>query len=231
MKKIDYILFCLVFVGVLTSCNGKKTEMSFSKNDENLLEETSIQSENSSIKYDSSLASSGWVALYDKKKGKRCYMSNDDYYAIRYPGSSDRFIDGYDYLIPLGIVLKFSGAKIIWGFEGVELVSWYDAKEYAESYSPDGHKWRLLSRVEASAIKTNAIYFKQYFSDYYPNDISYFSYGTIRNWTSAVSDEVNVKGNRKAYTLYIRDEVSSKIEKCYSVGGNDVYNVYPISSL
>lgn len=190
----------------------------------------SIHSGNISIEYNSYLASTGWVALYDTKRGERCYMTKSDYNAIR---ENRRFIKGYEYLIPLGIVLKYDGAKIIWGFEGVKSVNWNDAKEYAENYSPDGHEWRLLSKIEASAIKTKAYNFAKHFIEYYPQDISYLgAFTTIKNWTSALSNETYKQYNL-VYTLVIRgvDTADAKIEKRYSVYEDDVYNVYPISDL
>ena len=223
MKRFSIILCILVSFAEIVNGGDLGSKMATLSDNECL----SIQSEDISIEYNSYLASTGWIALYDTKRSERCYMSKSDYNAIR---ENRRFIKGYEYLIPLGIVLKYNGAKIIWGFEGVKSVNWNDAKEYAENYSPDGYEWRLLSKIEASAIKTKAYDFTEHFIEYYPQDISYLgAFRTIKNWTSALSNETYKEYNL-VYTLVIHGS-DAKIEKRFSVYEDDVYNVYPISDL
>lgn len=192
--------------------------------------ETEKQS-NDSIKYEASKASTGWVALYDTRMAKRCYMTRDDYYALKSGGCLRA---EYEYLRPLGIVVKYSGIEIIWGFDGLKNVSWSDAQSYVKKYSPDGHKWRMLTRFEASAINTNHFDFSDIFQSYYPQDISYLdSFLYIENWTSSLSDEVYIKDGNEynlVYTLDIYNK-KSRLEKGWTTYDGDVHNVYPISDL
>lgn len=220
--KITSLLWVLSMYITFTSLYSCQNNETHSTNKE------SSNYSNHLIKYDKSSISTGWVALYDTQREQRCYMSKDDYDAIR---ENKKNIMGYEHLIPLGIVLKYNGANIIWGFEGIKAVNWNDAKEYVEIYSPDGYEWRLLSKIEALAIKTEVDDFVENFSEYYPQDISYLgAYGRIRNWTSALSDDFSRRGYNLVYTLYISIS-DAKVEKKYSVYEDDVYNVYPISDL
>ncbi|MBR5820571.1 MAG: hypothetical protein IKY68_04915, partial [Alistipes sp.] len=89
------------------------------------------QSSSSILTYDVNRALNGDVALYDTHRNARCFMTHDDFYSIYEFGRREGLKAQYSHLIPLGIVVKYSGAKIIWGFEGIKSVSWFDAKEYA----------------------------------------------------------------------------------------------------
>lgn len=199
-------------------------------------EKTDVGYEDSRIKYDSSLALSGWVALYDKNKRTRCYMSHDDYYSIKEPSMNGNLKEEYSFLTPLGMVLKYSGANIIWGFDGIESVSWYDAIEYVDNYSPDGNKWRLLSKIEASAICSNIYNFTNNFGKYYPNDLTYLgAYRSINTWTSGKSDEkwlrnADSKAYNKIYTLDISGD-EGRIQNEFTEYEKDFHNVYPITAL
>lgn len=193
-----------------------------------------IEHSDTKIKYDQSLASTGWTALYDTHKNQRCYMTHDDYYSIK--NSYGNLKDEYSYLIPLGMVIKYHGANIIWGFAGVESVNWKDAHDYVNSFSPDGQRWRLISKIEATAINTKHYDFSKHFESYYPNDLSYLgSYLSIETWTSEQSDEVWTRRSdgrnfNKVYTLDIYGD-DSKIQHEYTTCESDRHNVYPISTL
>lgn len=221
MKKFSIILVLLVSFTEIVNSGNLGSKITILSDNEYL----SIQSEEISIEYNSSLASTGWVALYDTRRGKRCYMSKSDYYTIK---KRRKFINGYDYLIPLGMVVKYNGAKIIWGFEGVSGVNWNDAKGYVENYSPDGHEWRLLSKIEALAIKTKAYNFKKLIREFYPHDFS--CSGSIKNWTSTLSDET-YKGANLVYTLVIYSSDRAVVEKGKTTLERDIFEVYPISNL
>lgn len=234
MKNHTIVLVIIFTALMFLSCgNSSKNE---EKDTTNSIENLDDNHEDQRIKYNVSSAVSGWVALFDKNKQSRCYMSHDDYYSIKDPSLNGNLKEEYSYLVPLGMVLKYPGANIIWGFEGVESVSWNDANEYVHNYSPDGEKWRLLSRIEASAIDTKIYNFYKIFESYYPNDLSYLgAYLSIENWTSTKSDEkyyreADGKTYSKIYTLEIhRDEC--EIEKGFTTYEEDLHNVYPISSL
>lgn len=188
------------------------------------------------ITYNSQLALTGWVALYDTSKNLRCYMCKEDYYSIKEPGHPNRIKREYIHLLPLGIVIKYSGAKIIWGFEGIKGLNWADAKEYVSQYSPDGYKWRLLTKVESQAICYEFRNFMNCFQDYYPNDISFLgAYCSIQNWTSVMSSDTWTRRStgetyNYVYTLQISLE-GGKTDKGYSTSEDEHMNVYPISSL
>lgn len=234
MKNWILVLVVMLTTLLTSSCG-------FSTNNENngeSIEEqhSEITTKDERIKYNTSSVVSGCVALFDTNRQKRCYMSHDDYYSIKDPSMNGNLKEEYSYLVALGMVLKYSGANIIWGFDGVGSVSWKDANEYVNSYSPDGAKWRLLSKIEASAIDTNIYNFTNNFGSYYPNDLSYLgSYRDINNWTSAKSDEVWVRNAdglsyNKIYTLDIYGD-KCKIQREFTTYEEDLHNVYPISSL
>jgi len=234
MKNWILAVVVLLSTVVTLSCGNSANN----ENNEASIEEQhfEVTPKDERIKYNTSSVLSGWVALFDTNRQKRCYMSHDDYYSIKEPSMNGNLKEEYSSLVPLGIVLKYSGANIIWGFEGVESISWKDANEYVNSYSPDGAKWRLLSKIEASAIDTNIYNFTKIFGSYYPNDLSYLgSYLSIHNWTSGKSDEVWVRKTdglsyNKVYTLDIYGD-ECKIQKEFTIFEEDLHNVYPISSL
>ena len=225
--SILLILCSILLVSCTNSSNGKDN----SSTSEYPPDNRSILNNDSRLKYDASIAVTGWVALFDTNKGKRCYMTHDDYYSIKEPNMNGNLIAEYSFLIPLGMVLKYSGAHIIWGFDGVEHVNWNDANEYVNGYSPDGKRWRLLSKVEASAIKSNFYDFVKNSRSYYPNDLKYFG----PYWTSSISNEVWTRkaDNRtynKVYTLDI-DHDYANIDNEHTIYEKDMLDVYPISSL
>lgn len=233
----NFASICLILCSImLFSCGNSSNKEEGGPTSEIATEKRGALYTDSRIKYDASIAVTGWVALYDKNMGKRCYMTHDDYYSIKEPNMNGNLIAEYSFLVPLGMVLKYSGAHIIWGFDGVESVNWNDANEYVESYSPDGKTWRLLSKVEASAIKSNIYNFVKNFGKYYPNDLSYHgAYLHINTWTSGISDEVWIrksdnKAYNKIYTLDIHHE-DAKIVNEFTTYEKDSHNVYPISSL
>ena len=189
------------------------------------------QSSSSILTYDVNRALNGDVALYDTHRNARCFMTHDDFYSIYEFGRREGLKAQYSHLIPLGIVVKYSGAKIIWGFEGIKSVNWLDAKEYANNYSPDGHTWRLLTKLESIAICNNYRKFLDTFQDYYPNHISFLgAYCRIRNWTSAMSNQTNSYNYNYVYTLNINLEEGKTIQR-YSIDERERCNVYPVSSL
>lgn len=225
MKLFKFIVLAIVCLGISSCmCASRQGADSSTRFDESIIE------------YNVQDVSTGWVALYDTHKKSRCYMSKEDYYSIKVPGHLERLINEYTYLIPLGIVIKYSGAKIIWGFEGIKGLNWHDAKEYVSNYSPDGHRWRLLTKAESQAICYQYVDFMDCFQQYYPNDISFFgSYCDIENWTSVMSDDtwtskISGRTYNLVYTLSINLN-GGKTEKGYSTSEDERLNVYPISSL
>lgn len=235
--KLIIITLSSLLLTVLSCC---KPHNSNNNDGNNSNEETAANSDSriyndNRIKYDLKYADTGWCALFDTRKNKRCYITHDDYYSIKKP-SLEGLSENYSHLIPLGMVIKYPGANIIWGFAGVQELNWINANDYATSYSPDGHKWRLLSMTEASAISSNSYNFDDIFVKYYPNDLRYLgSYGFIENWTSEISSETWTSrysgiSYNKVYTLHINNG-KSEIQKEFTLHEDDLHNVYPISSL
>lgn len=190
------------------------------------------------IIYDASSASSGWVALYDKNKHQRCYMSHADYYSIVDNIYPKKLKDEYSFLIQLGVVLKYPGANIIWGRDLI-IIDWIGAQEYVNNYSSDGAKWRILSRVEASIISSHINDFYDIFLSHYPNLLVYnSSFGSINTWTSTLSEDIwinkqNGKSYNKVYTFHVFSDGGRKgeIRDDYTTFTSDILPVYPISSL
>ena len=229
--KILVIAFLTMVSVCACSDKSKNTEIG-----KQVIEE---KQEDSRIIYDPSVASTGWIALYDRNKGMRCYMSVDDYRSIRssnYSYRNKKLLDEYSNLVQLGFVVKFSGANLIWGFDQIEGISWKDAQDYVNNYSPDGEKWRLLSKVEASSIRSNIHQFIGSFKEYYPNEIWYSgAYCSIQNWTSAQSGDVwyckkDEKYYNYIYTLDIYHD-NCEIRRDRVDSEDELYYVYPISSL
>lgn len=197
---------------------------------------TSEQVFNSKIVYNPDLADTGWAALYDSKLKTRCYTSKKDFYSMHDAGS-ETFKAQFRHLQPLGIVIKYNGAKIIWGFESIDGLNWEDAKEYVRNYNPDGHTWRLLTKAESQAIVKKVQYFRDTFVDYYPNFISYSgdSFGHISNWTSSMSNDTwTSKSNGKTYNYVYTLEIyttDADTDKTSSTHEDEHGTVYPISTL